>query len=60
MSWFPKPSSPRVAFADFRAFLRHQLRDRGTDAAARARYDDDFAFHHLALSHICLPKNAKP
>jgi len=28
MSWFPKPSSPRVAFADLRAFMRQRSRDQ--------------------------------
>jgi hypothetical protein len=27
MSWFPSPVSPRAAFADFRAFLRHRERE---------------------------------
>ena len=28
MSWFPRPSSPRVAFADLRAFLRQRSREQ--------------------------------
>ena len=28
MSWFPKPSSPRVAFEDLRAFLRQRSREQ--------------------------------
>jgi hypothetical protein len=28
MSWFPPPSSPRVAFADLRAFLRQRSREQ--------------------------------
>ena len=28
MSWFPKPSSPRAAFADLRAFMRQRSRDQ--------------------------------
>jgi len=28
MSWFPKPSSPRVAFNDLRAFLRQRSREQ--------------------------------
>lgn len=28
MSWFPKPSSPRAAFADLRAFMRHRSREQ--------------------------------
>jgi Na+-transporting methylmalonyl-CoA/oxaloacetate decarboxylase gamma subunit len=27
MSWMPRPVSPRAAFADFRAFLRHRERE---------------------------------
>jgi hypothetical protein len=27
MSWFPRPSSPRVAFRDFVAFVRHRERE---------------------------------
>lgn len=28
MSWFPKPSSPRAAFNDLRAFMRHRSREQ--------------------------------
>ena len=28
MSWFPKPSSPRAAFADLRAFMRQRSREQ--------------------------------
>ena len=28
MPWFPKPSSPRAAIADLRAFMRHQSREQ--------------------------------
>jgi hypothetical protein len=28
MSWFPRPSSPRAALADLRAFLRHRSREQ--------------------------------
>ena len=28
MSWFPRPSSPRAAFADLRAFLRQRSREQ--------------------------------
>ena len=28
MSWFPKPSSPRVAFNDLRAFMRQRSREQ--------------------------------
>ena len=28
MSWFPRPSSPRAAFADLAAFLRHRSREQ--------------------------------
>lgn len=28
MSWFPKPSSPSVAFADLRAFMRQRSREQ--------------------------------
>ncbi len=28
MSWFPRPASPRVAFADLRAFLRQRSREQ--------------------------------
>jgi hypothetical protein len=28
MSWFPRPSSPRAAFADLLAFLRHSSREQ--------------------------------
>ena len=28
MSWFPSPSSPRVAFADLRAFMRQRSREQ--------------------------------
>jgi hypothetical protein len=27
MSWFPKPSSPRAAFRDLAAFIRHRERE---------------------------------
>ena len=33
MSWFPSPVSPRAAFADFRAFLRHREREHWIGAA---------------------------
>ena len=33
MSWFPRPSSPRVAFADLRAFLRQRSREQVIAAA---------------------------
>ena len=33
MSWFPRPSSPRVAFADLRAFLAHRSREQRIGAA---------------------------
>ncbi len=33
MSWFPSPVSPRAAFADFRAFLRHREREHWLGAA---------------------------
>ncbi len=33
MSWFPRPVSPRAAFADFRAFLRHREREHWIGAA---------------------------
>jgi hypothetical protein len=28
MSWFPRPSSPRAAFADLRSFMRHRSREQ--------------------------------
>jgi hypothetical protein len=28
MSWFPRPSSPRVAIADLRAFMRQRSREQ--------------------------------
>lgn len=28
MSWFPRPSSPLVAFRDLRAFMRHRSREQ--------------------------------
>ncbi|MEO7564886.1 MAG: hypothetical protein ABIR63_02250 [Sphingomicrobium sp.] len=28
MSWFPSPSSPRVAYADLRAFMRQRSREQ--------------------------------
>ena len=28
MSWFPRPVSPRAAFADLRAFMRHRSREQ--------------------------------
>lgn len=28
MSWFPKPSSPRIAFQDLRAFMRQRSREQ--------------------------------
>ncbi len=28
MSWFPRPSGPRAAFADLRAFLRQRSREQ--------------------------------
>ena len=33
MSWFPRPVSPRAAFADFRAFLSHREREHWIGAA---------------------------
>ena len=33
MSWLPTPVSPRAAFADFRAFLRHREREHWIGAA---------------------------
>jgi hypothetical protein len=33
MPWFPSPVSPRAAFADFRAFLRHREREHWIGAA---------------------------
>lgn len=33
MSWFPRPSSPRAAFADLRAFLRQGSREQRLGAA---------------------------
>ena len=33
MSWLPSPVSPRAAFADFRAFLRHREREHWIGAA---------------------------
>jgi hypothetical protein len=33
MSWFPSPSSPRVAFADLRAFMRQRSREQRIGAA---------------------------
>jgi hypothetical protein len=33
MSWFPKPSSPRAAFSDLLAFLRHSSREQRIGAA---------------------------
>jgi len=33
MSWMPRPVSPRAAFADFRAFLRHREREHWIGAA---------------------------
>lgn len=33
MSWFPRPSSPRVAFNDLRAFLRQRSREQVIAAA---------------------------
>ena len=33
MSWFPSPVSPRAAFADLRAFLRHREREHWIGAA---------------------------
>jgi hypothetical protein len=28
MSWFPRPSSPRAAFSDLAAFMRHRSREQ--------------------------------
>ena len=28
MSWFPRPASPRAAFADLKAFMRHSSREQ--------------------------------
>jgi hypothetical protein len=33
MSWLPRPVSPRAAFDDFRAFLRHREREHWIGAA---------------------------
>ena len=33
MSWFPRPSSPRAAFADLRAFMSHRSREQKVGAA---------------------------
>jgi hypothetical protein len=33
MSWFPHPSSPRAAFRDFAAFIRHREREHVIGAA---------------------------
>ena len=33
MSWFPRPSGPRAAFADLRAFLRQGSREQRLGAA---------------------------
>jgi hypothetical protein len=33
MSWFPKPSSPREAFRDLLAFMRHSSREQRIGAA---------------------------
>jgi hypothetical protein len=33
MSWFPRPSSPRVVFADLRAFFSHRGREHWIGAA---------------------------
>ncbi len=33
MSWFPSPVSPRAAFADLRAFIRHREREHWIGAA---------------------------
>ena len=33
MSWFPKPSSPRAAFRDLTAFIRHSGREQRIGAA---------------------------
>jgi hypothetical protein len=33
MSWFPKPSSPRVALSDLVAFIRHSPREQRIGAA---------------------------
>jgi hypothetical protein len=33
MSWFPRPSSPREAFRDLAAFMRHSSREQRIGAA---------------------------
>jgi len=33
MSWFPRPVSPRAAFADLRAFMSHTSREQRLGAA---------------------------
>jgi hypothetical protein len=33
MSWFPRPSSPRAAFRDLAAFIRHREREHVIGAA---------------------------
>ena len=33
MAWYPRPSSPRVAFADLRAFLAQRSREQRIGAA---------------------------
>ena len=33
MSWFPRPSSPRAAFRDLTAFIRHREREHVIGAA---------------------------
>ena len=33
MSWFPRPVSPRAAFADLRAFMRQRSREQQIGAA---------------------------
>ena len=33
MSWFPSPVSPRAAYADFRAYIRHREREHWIGAA---------------------------
>ena len=33
MSWFPRPSSPRVVYQDLRAFISHRTREHWIGAA---------------------------
>jgi hypothetical protein len=52
MSWFPRPASPRAAFADLRSFLRQRSREQVIGASLAVLVTTIILIHFFVDSKI--------